>query len=240
MDPCFVIHYDFFGTTRQSDEVTIELQSETANHFRARRIRAFEQINLFYPREYKVIAEVRRINLPHIDIKVIDWSSVIMPSPRLNLHWGLPERNKVSDALRVIGQFPVYNVNIGATDRSMNRDVTVNDQQRWVRALQQASEITGSGWIPELILDQPLFENKGLGLLCQEGIEASSPEQILKNNRKFDDISILIGPEGGFSDSERELAKENGWREVSLGRWNLTTEAAVFAVLSRIAPFITW
>lgn len=58
---------------------------------------------------------------------------------------------------------------------------------------------------------------------------------LLKNNcepRK--DVIILIGPEGDFSPDEIELAKANGFIEISLGKSRLRTEtaglAAVFTV----------
>lgn len=57
---------------------------------------------------------------------------------------------------------------------------------------------------------------------CYEG------EKIhLKNTiKKEDDILILIGPEGDFSLKEVEIAKQNGFLEVSLGTARLRTETA--------------
>lgn len=240
MEPCFALQFDFFGTAKYGNELSLELPSETANHFRSRRIRAFENIFLIFPREYKVLAEVRRVNLPDVDVNVIDWTRVQPPEPKINLHWGLPERNKISDALRVIGQFPITNLVLEATERSVNREVTANDKQRWERALLHACEITGSGWMPVIVHNQPMFVGSGLRLLCQEGVDAQTPESVLKTRRLPEVISVLIGPEGGFSDAERDLAKENGWQEISLGRWNFTTEAAIYNVLSRICKDVTW
>jgi 16S rRNA (uracil1498-N3)-methyltransferase len=37
---------------------------------------------------------------------------------------------------------------------------------------------------------------------------------------------LVIGPEGGFSDGERELLRHAGWRAVRLGRWVLRAETA--------------
>jgi len=49
----------------------------------------------------------------------------------------------------------------------------------------------------------------------------------LKNTiSKGEDVLILIGPEGDFSPEEVELAKEKGFKEVSLGNARLRTETA--------------
>lgn len=44
--------------------------------------------------------------------------------------------------------------------------------------------------------------------------------------KKGEDALILIGPEGDFSNEEVELAKENGFKEISLGTARLRTETA--------------
>ena len=44
-----------------------------------------------------------------------------------------------------------------------------------------------------------------------------------------DNVLILIGPEGDFSPEEIALARENGFREVSLGNCRLRTETAALA-----------
>ena len=47
-------------------------------------------------------------------------------------------------------------------------------------------------------------------------------------------ISVIIGPEGGFSDSEAERAKESGLSLVGLGKRILRTETVSSAVLAMI------
>jgi 16S rRNA (uracil1498-N3)-methyltransferase len=39
-------------------------------------------------------------------------------------------------------------------------------------------------------------------------------------------VSLLIGPEGGFEDSEVALAREEGWTPVSLGPRVMRSETA--------------
>jgi 16S rRNA (uracil1498-N3)-methyltransferase len=47
-----------------------------------------------------------------------------------------------------------------------------------------------------------------------------------------DTVSLLVGPEGGWTDRERTLAAENDWRAVSLGPSILKTETAVVSALA--------
>lgn len=52
-----------------------------------------------------------------------------------------------------------------------------------------------------------------------------NPQQLAKQNIQ-ENICILIGPEGDFSENEVDLAKKNGFRVVALGNSRLRTETA--------------
>ncbi|MBR4640881.1 MAG: RsmE family RNA methyltransferase, partial [Butyrivibrio sp.] len=47
-----------------------------------------------------------------------------------------------------------------------------------------------------------------------------------------ENIAVFIGPEGGFSEEEVVLAKENGVLPITLGKRILRTETAGFTVIS--------
>ncbi|MGC8873673.1 MAG: 16S rRNA (uracil(1498)-N(3))-methyltransferase [Chloroflexia bacterium] len=113
--------------------------------------------------------------------------------------------------------------------------------QRWQKILQAAAEQSGRGRIPTL---QPLMllpaacERiqlvRGLGLIPWEA-ETRPLRQVLEetgSDRPFN-VSLLIGPEGGFSTAEVELARGYGIQPVSLGPRILRAETAgvVAAVL---------
>ncbi len=72
----------------------------------------------------------------------------------------------------------------------------------------------------EFILNSK-FENKYIAH-CYEGEKIHLKNTIIKGN----DILVLIGPEGDFSLEEIEMAKQNGFLEVSLGMARLRTETA--------------
>ena len=50
-----------------------------------------------------------------------------------------------------------------------------------------------------------------------------------------DDVLVLIGPEGDFSEDEVTLALQNGFREISLGKSRLRTETAALAACHTVA-----
>ena len=64
-----------------------------------------------------------------------------------------------------------------------------------------------------------------------ENEEKNTLKSVLKNSDEKN-ISIFIGPEGGFDQSEVDFAKENGVFTVTLGPRIMRTETAPIAVLS--------
>jgi 16S rRNA (uracil1498-N3)-methyltransferase len=66
---------------------------------------------------------------------------------------------------------------------------------------------------------------------CSEGNKTHLKNLVPKNEQ----VMILIGPEGDFSDAEIALALQNGFREVTLGQSRLRTETAALAACHIVA-----
>jgi 16S rRNA (uracil1498-N3)-methyltransferase len=66
----------------------------------------------------------------------------------------------------------------------------------------------------------------------EEGTEPI--KNVLRNNPGVANITVLIGPEGGFSAAEAEAAKGRGFHLVSLGPNILRTETAAIAALGML------
>jgi len=57
-------------------------------------------------------------------------------------------------------------------------------------------------------------------------------KKIIEGIKPGENIAVFIGPEGGFSEEEVALAKENGVLPITLGKRILRTETAGFTVIS--------
>ena len=73
----------------------------------------------------------------------------------------------------------------------------------------------------------------GLVILAWENMKSTSLGQILKDNNDLinrEGVSILIGPEGGFSNQEVEDAESQGATIISLGNRLLRSDTAGIAL----------
>lgn len=72
-------------------------------------------------------------------------------------------------------------------------------------------------------------------LICHEGADVQTTlSEALAMENEVNRITVLIGPEGGFTDTEVERANEGGFATVSLGTRRLRAETAAIAVTAAV------
>lgn len=108
---------------------------------------------------------------------------------------------------------------------------------RWQKIAESASKQSGRGIIPKiksiLTFDEMIADLKGTVLFCYEGESAKSIKEALKGELT-NEISVIVGSEGGFSQREAEKIREAGAVSVGLGKRILRCETAPTFALSCI------
>jgi 16S rRNA (uracil1498-N3)-methyltransferase len=130
------------------------------------------------------------------------------------------------------------------TDRCQGRPDLARDRKkhgRWQRIIEEACKQCGRSRPMEL-LETADFQDEitslgsgsdGLKILFWEGEKEIHLQDLLPFHN-IDWVSILLGPEGGFTDEEVAMAKNAGWRTVSLGPRILRAETASLASVAII------
>ena len=65
-------------------------------------------------------------------------------------------------------------------------------------------------------------------------LEGDDTKLLIQSYRKSEDVLIMIGPEGDFTNAEISSAKKNGFYSASLGDYRLRTETAGIAAVTAI------
>ena len=88
--------------------------------------------------------------------------------------------------------------------------------------------------MPEALSDCRTFGAKIIPyeLMAQDPMDET--RKVIESIKPGDKVAVFIGPEGGFTEEEIEMAKSEGVSPISLGRRILRTETAGFTVLSWI------
>ena len=116
-----------------------------------------------------------------------------------------------------------------------------NKRKRWQAIAESAAKQSKRSLIPVVHEVMSFKEALSYAKECkvnlvpyenERGMEATK-EAVLEL-KKDDTISVMIGPEGGFSEEEIELVKEENMKIISLGKRILRTDTAAIATLSML------
>ena len=110
--------------------------------------------------------------------------------------------------------------------------------ERWKKILLEASQQSRRVRVPTLqslrLLDEAFSgDSRGARLCLSERAEAPSLKTALSIVKTLS-VTLAIGPEGGWTDRELEVVRQNRFSEVSMGRLILRTETAVIAALASL------
>lgn len=113
--------------------------------------------------------------------------------------------------------------------------------ERWRKIALSAAKQCGRTQVPEVLplcdlaalVDRPA----ALKLLFWEKEEQRSLQQVHEQNPLAKSLLLAIGPEGGFSAEEANLARARGFETIHLGRRILRAETAAVTVVS-LAQFL--
>lgn len=167
------------------------------------------------------------------------------PNTRVVLAQGLPKGDKLDLVVRMCTEVGVTEVIPMVTQRTISRpepSKIEKRKQRWQRIAQEAAKQSRRGRVP-LVRDplsfQDVIQEALSGDLALMAWESADGEQHLSHSlsmRKGNggSIYILIGPEGGFSEDEVEMARSFGVARVSLGNRILRTETAGLVLISLV------
>jgi 16S rRNA (uracil1498-N3)-methyltransferase len=120
------------------------------------------------------------------------------------------------------------------------RDGTQKRLTRWRRIALEAAKQSGRACVPQIdaplafnLILQPAGENQGFTrLMFSERAGRSLSEATNSFGPQPKKIIAVVGPEGGWTDNEIELAREGLWQIVTLGGRTLRAETAAITLVS--------
>lgn len=152
----------------------------------------------------------------------------------------LPKQGRFENIIEKSTELGVYKIVPLISERTIARPKGNSKLERWQKIAKEASEQCARDTIPEIenirTLEDFLAEitplEDTLLLFCWENEHKTTIREVLSNY--YGDIIVLIGPEGGFSDSEVFKIKSAGGISVTLGKRILKTDTAAISVLAMI------
>ncbi len=218
----------------------LSIRGESYSHLkRARRVKIGDSLVVRNHRGKFYEVRVARVSDDSIDCYIVHSFTPSTDGLRLNLYLSLLKGVSFETVLQKAVELGVTSIVPLITERTIPRieGKFPAKQARWEKIVHGAYKQCMRDFIPEL--SSPItFED----VICSPG--GSWPRIVAhpgvhdsfgayaKKIGKPEEVDLLIGPEGGFSEREIELAKSQNWKILSFGKNHLRAETAGVAIPS--------
>lgn len=217
----------------------IELDDDATHYVRSvLRLKQDQNIVLFNGQGGEYVGRFSEVSRKHVRVEIETYSQRDVESPlQVNLGMGISRGDRMDWAVQKAVELGVAKLTPLLTERCVTKLTDDKKQQRlqhWQHIVQHAAEQSGRTRLPEMsdIIDisEWLSQQQGLRIFLDPYAEHSLADLQPENLR----VTLLSGPEGGFSESERQLAKAVGFIPVRMGARILRTETAVLSALTAV------
>jgi 16S rRNA (uracil1498-N3)-methyltransferase len=227
-----------FQDCELSLDTPIRLDDRASRHLgQVLRLAAGDELIVFNGNGNDYISRIASVDKKKVDLHIMDMVQNHSESELdVHLFQGVSKGDRMDTAIQKSVELGISSITPIICERTVVRtsdDRNNKKLQHWRNIIISACEQSGRARIPELYpitdyqtaLDSMLPEQTVL-------LHPNQPEKISQVSIENKHINLVIGPEGGFSDREVELAGNAGVKLVTIGRRILRTETAPIAALS--------
>lgn len=231
----------FFVNESEINDHTIKVMGDNFNHItNVLRYKVGDEITISDGNGMDYLCIIKAINKDDIITNIVDIiSNDAEPSIQVTLYQALPKADKMELIIQKCIEIGVTKIVPVVTEHTI---VNISNKEskklaRWNKIAESAAKQCGRGIIPivdnvatfkEAIKDSTKLDKV---IIPYEREKENSLKSIIKDF-KGSNIGIFIGPEGGFSNAEINLAIDNGVQPITLGKRILRTETAGMVTLA--------
>lgn len=233
----------FFLPPEQLGGSTAMLTGENAAHAKVLRLRAGDRVILCDSQGMDFVGEIRSIDPNQVELSIL--SAAPCPAEaalRCTVYMAYAKLDKLEHVIQKATELGAAEIVAFPSSRCVSRPdekALGKKQERWQKIAASAAEQSGRGWIPPVrtapsyaeavrhatTADYPLF--------FYENEQTCTLHQALSDH-PVGTVSLMTGPEGGFSAEEVELASRAGMTICSLGPRILRCETAPLCALTAV------
>jgi 16S rRNA (uracil1498-N3)-methyltransferase len=221
----------------------ILINGDDVNHiYRVLRLNRDDEILISSGNGKEYICKIVDVNKREVVCEVVEsFDNTSEPPVNIILYQGLPKAQKMELIIQKCVEIGVVKIQPVLTQRVVvkteGKDIS-NKLERWNKIAEEAAKQSNRGILPEVLplisFEQAVEElkNMDLGLIPYEKEKSKGLKEVLEGASSAKTIGILIGPEGGFEETEVSNCVEKGIIPVTLGPRILRTETAGLTVSS--------
>src|SRR5690242_7368101 len=208
------------------------------------RLRAGDLVTVFDNSGWEHEAVIETLTNERGELKIVEsHPSGREPAIPITLAVGLTKGEKLDwtiEKTTELGVTTIIPLSSNYTVPKLDPEKISKRAERWRKIAVSAAKQCGRSRIPEVrslysfedFLSEPWPET--LKLIFWENETEQSVRELFEKCRETKSVLLAVGPEGGFSKSEVELANAQGFQSVHMGRRILRAETAALAALTLV------
>ncbi len=217
----------------------IELDEESAHYLRAvLRLKKGHAITLFNGQGGEFQGQAVEVSRKRVLIELQSFNRRSVESNlQVVLGLGVSRGDRMDFSVQKSVELGVAQITPLQTERcvvQLKTEKGDNKVRHWQKIAQHATEQSGRTVRPEVhrveSMESWVKQQTGLKIF----LDPFATQTLMQLKPDASQVTLLAGPEGGFSEPEREIAKQSGFIPVQLGPRILRTETATLTALSAV------
>ena len=237
--------YHFFVGEEQISGENAYIEGSDVKHIvNVLRMKTGEKLLISVKGDWDYLCKIVDIETDRVNLKVLESMEQRELPVNITLLQGIPKSDKLEMIIQKAVELGVSEIIPVKTKRVV---VKIEEKKlsaklnRWNAIAESAAKQSKRSIIPKILEPQSIdnaleivkdFDVKLIPYENADSIEKT--RRILDNMDKTGNVSVFIGPEGGFEEDEVKKAIDLGFEVITLGKRILRTETAGLALLSNI------
>lgn len=226
---------------------TIEItDGNDLNHInKVLRLKPGDRLEISDSKEFEYETEIINIDRDVVVLKILDKQKFAKePQIRVTLYQGVPKSSKMDSIIQKSVELGVHAIVPVFTKRTVVTENRGFEKKllRWNRISQEAVKQCKRGIIPKVENSMGFFEMENrfkndydlILFPYEDELETTIKDVMRGLDKAVQNVALIIGPEGGFSEREAAVITSAGGYSVTLGKTILRTETAGPTALAMI------
>ncbi len=231
----------FYVNPKDMKDKSFVIENEQFHYLSAvRRFSVGDEINIFDGLGNSYKARIDNIGKKSMQGTILSSKTLVLPETKISLYTAIPKGERFDWLIEKASEIGVSKIVPIIYVRSVVKELSENKLERYKKISISASS---QSWRADImpvynpvkfneVVERLSSKENTLNILPWESEEEKNILDLLKENKDIKNINIFIGPEGGFDKNEIDLALQNGFKTVTLGKNILRVETAAIVASS--------
>lgn len=233
----------FFVKENEMQPDFIVLTGDNAAHAKVLRIKCGEEVLVCDGQGAECVCTVSDVSPGQVSLVVKKrQASESEAGVKVSVYMALPKADKLEHVIQKATELGAYEIVTFPTARCVSKpdEKSLSKKlERWQKIAASAAEQSGRGYVPQVVVLKSYNEalqraaQADLPILFYENERATTLRMALEE-KPYQTVSLLTGPEGGLEEKEVTQAAQAGLRVCTLGKRILRCETAPLCALSAV------